>query len=27
VLPKSLGRVTLEMVIDGRHDRWDLSAT
>ena len=27
VLPRSLGRVTLEMVIDGRHDRWDLSAT
>ena len=27
VLPRWLGRVTLEMVIDGRHDRWDLSAT
>ena len=27
VLPRSLGRVRLEMVIDGRHDRWDLSAT
>ena len=26
VLPRWLGRVTLEMVIDGRHDRWDLSA-
>jgi 1,2-beta-oligoglucan phosphorylase len=26
LLPRSLGRVTLEMVIDGRHDRWDLSA-
>jgi 1,2-beta-oligoglucan phosphorylase len=27
VLPGSLGRVTLEMLIDGRHDRWELSAT
>jgi cellobiose phosphorylase len=27
VLPGSLGRITLEMVIDGRHDRWDLAAT
>jgi 1,2-beta-oligoglucan phosphorylase len=27
VLPRSLGRVTLEMVIDGRHDRCELSAT
>jgi cellobiose phosphorylase len=27
VLPRSLGPVTLEMVIDGRHERWDLSAT
>jgi cellobiose phosphorylase len=27
VLPRWLGRVTLEMVIDGRHERWDLSAT
>ena len=26
VLPRSLGRVRLEMVIDGRHDRWNLSA-
>jgi 1,2-beta-oligoglucan phosphorylase len=26
VLPRSLGRVTLEMVIDGRRERWDLSA-
>ena len=26
VLPQRLGRVTLEMVIDGRHERWDLSA-
>jgi cellobiose phosphorylase len=25
VLPGSLGRVILEMSIDGRHDRWDLS--
>ena len=27
VLPRGLGRVTLEMVIDGRPDRWELSAT
>jgi cellobiose phosphorylase len=27
VLPQSLGRVTLEMVIAGRHHRWDLAAT
>ena len=27
LLPRRLGPVTLEMVIDGRHDRWDLSAT
>jgi cellobiose phosphorylase len=27
VLPRRLGRVTLEMVIDGRRERWDLSAT
>ena len=27
VLPRSLGRVTLAMVIDGRPERWDLSAT
>jgi 1,2-beta-oligoglucan phosphorylase len=27
VLPRWLGRVSLEMVIDGRHDRWELSAT
>jgi cellobiose phosphorylase len=27
VLPRALGRITLEMVIDGRHERWDLSAT
>jgi cellobiose phosphorylase len=27
VLPRSLGRVMLEMVIDGRPARWDLSAT
>jgi 1,2-beta-oligoglucan phosphorylase len=26
VLPGWLGRVSLEMVIDGRHDRWELSA-
>jgi cellobiose phosphorylase len=27
VLSRRLGRVMLEMVIDGRHERWDLSAT
>ena len=27
VLTRGLGRVTLEMVIDGRPDRWELSAT
>jgi 1,2-beta-oligoglucan phosphorylase len=27
LLPRSLGRVTVEMVIDGRRERWDLSAT
>ena len=26
VLPRGLGRVTLERVIDGREERWDLSA-
>jgi cellobiose phosphorylase len=26
VLPRSLGRVTLEMVIDGRPVRWDLAS-
>jgi 1,2-beta-oligoglucan phosphorylase len=26
VLPRSLGRLTLEMIIDGRPHRWDLSA-
>jgi cellobiose phosphorylase len=25
VLPRALGRIRLEMVIDGRHERWDLS--
>jgi 1,2-beta-oligoglucan phosphorylase len=27
LLPRSLGPVTVEMVIDGRRERWDLSAT
>jgi 1,2-beta-oligoglucan phosphorylase len=27
VLPCWLERITLEIVVDGRHDRWDLSAT
>jgi cellobiose phosphorylase len=27
VLPRSLGRLTLEMDADGRHERWELSAT
>jgi cellobiose phosphorylase len=27
VLPRRLGRVTLEMDVDGRRNRWDLSAT
>jgi cellobiose phosphorylase len=26
VLPRSLGSVTLEMVVDGRRERWDLAA-
>jgi cellobiose phosphorylase len=26
LLPRSLGQVTLEMTIDGRRERWDLSA-
>jgi cellobiose phosphorylase len=27
VLPRGLGRITLERVIDGRNERWDLSPT
>jgi 1,2-beta-oligoglucan phosphorylase len=27
LLPRSLGPVAVEMVIDGRRERWDLSAT